>query len=61
MKYCVTVVRYGCLFVEAESIGAAIEIADHQKTETVNWSDDWEVTDAYPDDTAESYITEMAY
>lgn len=61
MKFCVTVVRYGCLFVEAKSIGEAIEIADRQETETVSWSDDWDVTDAYPDDTAESYITEPAF
>lgn len=61
MKFCVTVVRYGCLFVEAESIGKAIEIADHQTTDTVNWSEDWECTEAYPDEGAVSYITEAAF
>ena len=61
MKCCVTVVRYGCLFVEAKNIAEALEIADHQTTDAVNWSDDWECTDAYPDDSAESYITDPAF
>ena len=50
MKYCVTIVRTGCIFVEAETAEEAMNIADHQKTDTVNWSDDWEATDATPDD-----------
>lgn len=62
MKYCVTIVRYGCLFVEAESAEEAMDIADHQTTDTVNWSDDWTPTDAEEYDSEyESYITEKAF
>ena len=62
-KYCVTVARYGCLFVEAESEAEAMDIADHQTTDTVNWSDDWDVTDAQEDDSASdgAYISEKAF
>lgn len=63
MKYCVTVVRYGCLFVEAGSPEEAMDIADHQTTDTVNWSDDWGPTDATEDDNLDEnqYITERAW
>lgn len=59
MKCCVTVVRYGCVFVEAENVAEALEIADRQNTSAVSWSDDWECTDVYPDDTMPDcfYIT----
>lgn len=50
MKYCVTIVRTGCIFVEADSEAKAIDIADHQLTDTISWSDDWSPTDAEPDD-----------
>lgn len=50
MKYCVTIVRTGCIFVEAGSPQEAMDIADHQKTNSVSWSDDWDVTDAIQDD-----------
>lgn len=63
MKYCVTIVRTGCVFIEAESEAEAMDIANHQTTDTVNWSDDWEATDAtedgsYPDN---MYISEKAF
>ena len=63
MKYCVTVVRTGCLFVEAESEAEAMDIADHQTTDTVNWSDDWSPTDCEEDDSEPDgmYITERAF
>lgn len=64
MKYCVTIVRYGCLFVEADSESEAMDIADHQTTDTVNWSEDWRPTDAdvIEDDWfAGEYITEKAF
>lgn len=50
MKYCVTIVRTGCIFVEADSPEEAMDVADHQKTDEVSWSDDWDVTDAIQDD-----------
>ena len=33
MKYCVTVARTGCIFVEAENESEAIDIANHQDTD----------------------------
>ena len=62
-KYCVTLTRYGCLYVEADSEEEARDIADHQTTDTVNWSDDWGPTDVEEDDSApqEEYITERAF
>lgn len=50
MKYQMTIVRTGVLFVEAGSVTEAYYIADHQTTDTVNWSDDWETIDAMEDD-----------
>lgn len=63
MKYCVTITRHGCLFVEADSPEEAMDIADHQTTDTVNWSDDWSPTDVELDDTASDgeYISERAF
>ena len=48
--YNVTIVRYGFIPVYAESEAEAMDIANHQLTDTVNWSDDWMPTDADPDD-----------
>lgn len=45
-KFCVTIVRTGVVFVEAETPEEAMDIADHQTTDTVNWSEDWSPTDA---------------
>lgn len=63
MKYCVTVVRYGCVFVEAETMAEAMDIANHQLTDTIIWSDDWGVTDCMEDDTLEDYeyVREKAF
>ncbi|MBQ7818569.1 MAG: hypothetical protein IJ341_02610 [Bacteroidales bacterium] len=61
MKFCVTVTRTGCVFVKANSASEAMDIANHQTTDTVNWSDDWEATDCIEDDTAINYITEKAF
>lgn len=63
MKYGVTVVRYGWLFVEADSESEAMDIADHQTTDTVNWSGDWKPTDAVEDDSGfdGEYIRERAF
>lgn len=62
-RYCVTIIRYGCLFVEADTEEKAMDIADHQLTDRVNWSDDWSPTDAAEDDSADDaeYITKRAY
>ena len=63
MKYCVTIVRTGFLFVEAENEAEAMDIANHQTTDTVSWSEDWEATDCMEDDSCEDddYITEKAF
>lgn len=62
MKYCVCIQRFGCLFVEAENEAEACEIADHQTTDTVIWSDDWSPVDAQIDDSyCGEYITEKAF
>lgn len=62
-KYCVTIVRHGYLFVEAESEEEAMDIADHQTTDTVIWSDDWSPTDAAEDNSEPDsvYIKEKAF
>lgn len=62
-KYCVTIVRTGCVFVEAENEAEAMDIANHQLTDTVNWSDDWEATACTEDDSEldNAYITEKAF
>ena len=62
-KYCVTVVRTGCLFVNASSEAEAMDIANHQSTDAVNWSEDWAATDCCEDDSEPdgSYIAEKAF
>ncbi len=63
MKYCVTIVRTGCIFVEAETEADAMDIANHQTTDTVNWSEDWEPTGCEEYDSAcdYMYVTEKAF
>ena len=63
MKYCVTIVRTGCMFVEAETEADAMDIANHQNTDDVTWSDDWEATDCMEDDSAldDMYVSERAF
>lgn len=56
MKYCVTIVRTGCVFVEAESVTKAFYIADHQTTDAVTWSEDWCAVDAEQDDSLPGYL-----
>lgn len=62
-KYIVTVVRTGCVFVEAENEEQALDIANHLRTSTVCWSDDWAATDAMEDDSAMDcmYISEKEF
>ena len=55
--YAVTVVRTGVVFVMADSEEEAMDIANHQCTDTVNWSDDWEPSDA----TEEEYDPTCSY
>lgn len=61
--YCVTVVRTGCIFVTAKSETEALEIANHQLTDSVSWSDEWEATDATEDPDADpnDCFTENAF
>lgn len=49
--------------MEANSVEEAADIADHQTTDTVNWSEDWNVTDVEEDDSEPDgcYITEKAF
>ena len=63
MKYCVTIVSTGCVFVEAENKAEAMDIANHQTTDAVNWSEDWGATDCMEDDSAldNMYVTEKAF
>lgn len=65
MKYRVTIARYGWLYVEADNPAEAMDLADHQRTDTVSWSDDWAPTDADPADEieckTEHFITERAF
>lgn len=61
-KYCVTIVRTGCVFVEADCPEEAMDLADHQTTDTISWSDDWSPTDAEEnEDYVGKYITERAF
>lgn len=60
-KYCVTVTRTGCLFIEAHSAEEAMDIANHQATDTVSWSEDWTPSVCEKDDSAGAYITERAF
>lgn len=62
-KYCVPIARTGCVFVIAETEEDAIDIANHQVTSTISWSDDWEATDCYEDDTIPDCmcVTEKAF
>lgn len=63
MKYGVTISRTGYVFVEAETESDAIDIANHLKTDSVSWSDDWGATDCQNDDSAPNcmYITEKDF
>lgn len=62
-KYIVTIVRTGCVFVEADNMDDAMDIANHQLTDTIYWSDDWEASDAAEDDSEPDYmyISERAF
>lgn len=50
MKYEVTVVKTGYIYVEADSKDEAMSIADNQSESAVNWCDYWGVTDAIEDE-----------
>ena len=49
MKYAVTVVRTGTIWVEAATPTEAMQIADCQDTEDIDWCDEWAVTDCEED------------
>lgn len=60
-KYCVTITRTGWVFVEADTPGEAMDIADHQYSDTIIWAEDWGPTDVEEDDSGEKYITEREF
>ncbi len=60
-KYCVTITRYGWLWVEAENEDEAMDLADHQTTDTVEWSEAWSPTDCEETEDDMEYITEKAF
>ena len=43
MKYCITMVRYGSVFVEADNQMDAEYIAGEQSIEDIYWEDDCEI------------------
>ena len=49
-KYCVVITRTGEVFIEAETQEEAMNIADSLYGDDISWSDDWEATDCYEDD-----------
>lgn len=53
MKYAVTVVRTGTIWVEAATPAEAMQIADCQDTEDIDWCDEWAVTDCEEDECPE--------
>lgn len=61
--YLVNVIRYGCIPVAAHSEAEAMDIANHQCTQSVSWSDDWEPTEAneVDYDASESYAEEYEW
>lgn len=63
MKYRVLVAQHGCVYVDANSEAEAVDIANHQMTDSVWWLDDWEAVGVEKDDSAlnEMYITHRAY
>lgn len=61
--YEVTVARYGYIWVEAESEEEAMDIADHQYTDSVFWDSGWGPVSAEEDkrDPNFPYIKERAF
>lgn len=47
MIYDVTFTRYGCAYVEANSMEEALKKADSLSEDEVSWNDNWTPTDAY--------------
>lgn len=61
-KYCVIIQRNGCIFVEANSEEEAVDIADHQLTDTVIWDEDWHPSDVIEDSSyCREYVKERAF
>lgn len=61
MKYEVTVTRIGCVYVEADSSDEAMDIANEQPTENVDWCDEWEATDCVEDELPDLYEKYFGY
>ena len=59
-----TVVCYGSVYVEAETQEEAMRIADHQLTDTVEWTEDWRpiaANECDTDEEAPGFISEPAW
>lgn len=63
MKYRVVVAQHGCVYVDANSEDEAVDIANHQMTDSVWWFDDWKAVGVEKDDSAidNLYISKKEY
>ncbi len=48
--YDVTITRYGCVRIEAESESDAMRKANELPDKDISWSEDWEATDSTESD-----------
>lgn len=58
-KYMVILSRTGSLLVMANSESEAMDIANHQFSDTINWHDDWDATNVESDESYDDdeYVT----
>ena len=61
MKYEVTVVRTGRIFVEADNPEEAMNIANLQQTGAIDWCDEWEATDCEEDELPDTHEKLFGY
>ncbi len=56
MRYCVTVTKTGCVYVDAETEAEAMDIAEHQLKDDIWCIDDWKATEVFQDDSALAHM-----